>query len=596
VPRKKKAAAAEAAAPAASTGDKKLDKTLAEMRKKYKGDVLTTIAGGASFVAEGISTGFQELDDILTGSTDKKGATEKGSGVGMPKGRIIEIYGKEACLDAGTYIQYQVRRADDSYANAKGGTIERLYERFHGLLPSGDGRGKYQRNVTEDCWFSAPCVNEEGRIFHNRIVDVVKTGEQACFEVETESGARIVATADHKFLVGSRFRPLKKLKIGDPLMLHDCTPWTVWDANDGSVKEWRSYWFVKNHPVAGDKVVRDKSAVYAYKRLARSRAVVEADMNGLTLAEYRARLDSGEIDGLSFLSRDQHVHHLNEDFTDDRRENLVVLEESEHLREHAIERHNNLRFVVTEDRVRSIRPVGMRSTYDLHMESPYNNYVANDLVVHNSGKSTLVLMMILAVQKAGGRCALVDAEHSLDPRYAASIGVDLNTLYISQPDSAEQALDITSDLAKSGAFDFIAVDSIAALAPQDELDDDMADAHVALQARLISKAMRKLVASVKKKNVILVCVNQVRMKIGVKFGSPWTATGGNSLKFYASIRLDITKTKTLKKGEKKIGIRSQIYAAKNKAAPPFRMVHAEILHNQGIVKLYEDPDLTGDDE
>lgn len=212
-----------------------------------------------------------------------------------------------------------------------------------------------------------------------------------------------------------------------------------------------------------------------------------------------------------------------------------------------------------------------------------------------SGKTTLVLMMIKAVQAAGGRCALVDAEHSLDPRYAANIGVDMTKLYISQPDSAEQALDITNDLVKSGAFDFIAIDSIAALAPQDELDADMEKASVAIQARLISKAMRKLCARVQKKNVILACVNQVRMKIGVMFGSPYAATGGSALKYYASIRLEVTKTKTHKKGEKKVGIRSQIYAIKNKAAPPFRVVFADIYHNKGIVDLHEDPDFGGGD-
>lgn len=213
------------------------------------------------------------------------------------------------------------------------------------------------------------------------------------------------------------------------------------------------------------------------------------------------------------------------------------------------------------------------------------------------GKTTIVLDLIAAAQAAGKRCAYIDAEHALDTKYAKrGPGVDLTRLLFNQPDTAEQAIDVVLSLIAEDLADVIVVDSVAALTPEAEVDDDMGDSHVALQARLIAKACRKLVGPVSRGNKLLIMVNQLRSKIGVTWGSPWTTTGGNSLKFFASVRLEITKVKTLKKGTKTTGIRSRLRTVKNKAAAPFRELFLDIQPNRGIVAIHGDPEFGGDDD
>ena len=211
-----------------------------------------------------------------------------------------------------------------------------------------------------------------------------------------------------------------------------------------------------------------------------------------------------------------------------------------------------------------------------------------------AGKTTLVLHLIKAVQEAGGTAAYVDAEHSMDTRYADNIGVNLKKLLFSQPDSAEQALDVVIALVKDATLDMVVVDSVAALEPAVEDDADMKKSHVALQARLMSKALRKLTAHVSRANCVVVFVNQIRMKIGVMFGNPETTPGGQALKFYSSIRLDIRKVKTLKKGNDVIGIRSRIKTVKNKAASPFREIYVDIKPNEGITEMHSGNPLAGE--
>jgi len=209
----------------------------------------------------------------------------------------------------------------------------------------------------------------------------------------------------------------------------------------------------------------------------------------------------------------------------------------------------------------------------------------------SSGKTTLTLQVIAEAQKAGGTCAFIDAEHALDPIYANNLGVDVENLLVSQPDTGEQALEICDMVVRSGAVDVVVVDSVAALTPKAEIEGDMGDSHMGLQARLMSQALRKMTANIKNSNTLVIFINQIRMKIGVMFGSPETTTGGNALKFYSSVRLDIRRIGSIKEGDEVVGNETRVKVVKNKVAPPFRQTEFQIMYGQGIHHLGEVIDL-----
>ena len=209
----------------------------------------------------------------------------------------------------------------------------------------------------------------------------------------------------------------------------------------------------------------------------------------------------------------------------------------------------------------------------------------------SSGKTTLTLQVIAEAQRAGGSCAFIDAEHALDPVYAAKLGVDVENLLVSQPDTGEQALEICDMVVRSGALDVVVIDSVAALTPKAEIEGDMGDSHMGLQARLMSQALRKMAGVIKNSNTLVIFINQIRMKIGVMFGSPETTTGGNALKFYASVRLDIRRIGTIKEGEEVVGNETRVKVVKNKVSPPFRQAEFQIMYGAGIFHLGEVIDL-----
>lgn len=447
------------------------------------------------------SSGSIRMDGLLNG--------------GWRRRTITEIFGGDGCLDGDTFVQYTTCGPDGTLRNCKGGSLSRLHERFHRL--GGEGRGKYPRPLDQDAVFYAPSMNAEGRIFQNRILDVVRTGRKECFLVATHTGHEIVATGDHKFWTGERFVPLSELTVGSTVYLHNHTPYRVADKAERKRAKAlaRVYLYVKHHPVAGVKVVADR---YTYHRLLRSRATVEARMNGLPLDAYVERLNAGTLEGLVFLSREQHVHHLDENAANDSPDNLVVMEGVEHNRMHTIARHNDLRFAVVADVVTSITPVGERETYDLKMGAPFNNYIANGIVVHNSGKTTLALSTAGSVQMQGGRILWLDYEKALDGHWARTNGLDIDhpSFRAYEPNYGEDGYTMAEAGILTGSFDLIVIDSAASMKPRVVLDGGIEDQHVGQEARLHGNGLPRLLNAFDRKGADaphVLFINQAREKM-----------------------------------------------------------------------------------
>jgi hypothetical protein len=304
--------------------------------------------------------------------------------------RGIILWGPPGCLAADTHIAYASYGPDGKRRSHKGGTIERLYQVFNRLI--GSGKGRYQI-APKDSVYMVSSVDDEGRIFKNKIVNVVYSGIKKCFKLRTVSGFEIETTNDHKFWNGDKYIALKDLKVGDMLHVHKNTIKNISEHNE---KKQRKYWYVKNHPCARTKII-DK---YAYKVLSLARAVVEAKMNNLKLDEYKNLLNSNESIELQFLPQDVDVHHKDENCANDSLDNLEIFNHAEHAKHHGM--NQDLYYITTPDTIESIVEVGEKETYDIQMEMPYNNFVAANFVVHNSGKTCTVNLIMKDVVDRNG--------------------------------------------------------------------------------------------------------------------------------------------------------------------------------------------------
>jgi recombination protein RecA len=546
----------------------RLSRVLAQLQKKFGDESAVVVGDGsnAAAVTEVIPTGIEAVDHYLCAVG------------GLVVGRMSEWSGMEGCLDGGTFIRYESRRGDGSRVNGKGGSIAQLYARFHA------GTFDRARVLIGDIEFWAPSVNEHGRVVQNRITDVINSGVKECFTLVTRGGERITATADHEFYVGDgQYTPLGDLRCGGRVFVHLNTPHTNAQADRSNR---RSYLFVKNHPIAGTKIVGGR---YEYKRLARSRAVVEAVLNGLELHEYVARLNRGELDGLDFLPRDEHVHHVDEDNRNDDPSNLRVVLGTDHNREHAIEEHNNLRFVVTEDTIAEIIPAGPRRTYDVKMADPYRNVIADRIVVHNCGKTTLGYACIASVQRMGGVAHVLDAEHSFDSKRARAFGVDTSKLLLLQPRHAEMGIEQTKMILHShdpadGPL-LMVWDTIAAMIPEEEIAKDAeAKRRTGGHAALFSRELPKIVPLLAQHRAHLMALNQVRQNIGVMFGPDTVTPGGNAVKFYSSFRVSFYGGKAIKhtKTGRHTGKVVTLVGAKTRFSDPFRKVRLRLDYDGGF--------------
>ena len=341
------------------------------------------------------AAGAEVLEEFITFWQLKSKFTERG----FLHKRGILLWGDPGCLDAETKITYSAY-VDGQRTFQKHVSIERLYQLFHGV--TGPGKGRYQ-TLLPGTEIRVSSVDDEGRIISNRVLDVVKSGVKPVYRLRTEQGLEILATKDHKFLSDGKYLPLEMLKVGDVVEVHLNT---AVNTSSGSGRQMgRKFCYVKHHPVARSKTVNHQ---YNYKVLPRARVVVEAAMNGLSEEDYLVRLNDGEIGGLSFLNHDDDVHHLDEDCTNDSFANLQVLNHSEHARLHGTE-EPNLFYVASSVQIESIEFVGERETYDIQMDGPYHNFVADKFIVHNSGKScTLMLMARDIVAKHGGIVVQID--------------------------------------------------------------------------------------------------------------------------------------------------------------------------------------------
>ena len=540
----------------------KLQETLDKLNKTYGQGSIITLDSKIGGDYELISSGSIGFDWVTLGVG------------GFVKGRLYELMGWEGCLAEDTYIKFINVRPDGIVQDCKGGTIKNLYERFHN-----------RTNLTKDTTFNVTSINEENRIFRNEIADVVKSGVKECFELVTSHGFKIKATKDHKFFVGDNYVPLSELNVGDVVYIHKITPYKNDEISERKkYKETTLKWYYKGSPreINGGMYYREKV----------HRLIFEAAMNNMSYEQYtnylNGNLQAQPQDGWDFwtIPEGYDVHHIDENTSNNDVENLQLYSKSEHAKFHALDRHNNLRFVATEDTIVSITSVGEIETYDIKCYFPYNNFVAEGIVVHNSGKSTICGHAAANCQASGGKVLYIDGEHALDKKYFQALGVNTSEMLIAQPSCGEEGFNIALEMINTGELDLVIIDSDSSLIPKKVLDGEVGDSAIGKKAVLNSNAYPKLKTALSTKNTCVIVVSQYREKIGVMFGNPTTTQGGHALKFYSDVRIEVSKSLS-KDGDVVVGNTTKVKAIKNKMGNPYRQSQFDIIYGQGIDKMAE---------
>lgn len=535
-----------------------LQSTIDHLNKTYGSGTILTLESKGVKKYETFSSGSLGFDWIALGVG------------GFAKGKVHELMGWEGCLSEDTYIKFINVREDGIVQDCKGGTIKNLYERFHN-----------RTEKTQQTVFNITSINENDRVFRNRIIDVVKSGVKECFRLCTKKGFNIEVTKDHKFYTETNYLPLSELKVGSIVFVHNNTPYRKEDAKLRSkYAETTLKWYYKGKP--------KKVNGYYYFREKVHRLVYEAFMNNISYEEYKLMLNSSSSlpPNWNTIPEGFDVHHIDENTLNNSIENLELIDMRQHARTHALDRHDNLRFIVVPDEVVSIESVGMKETYDIKCGFPYNNFIAQGIVVHNSGKSTICIEATADCQRKGGTALYIDGEHAMDRFYFESLGVDLSKLLIAQPSTGEEGFNIALEMINSGKIDLLIIDSDSALLPKAVVEGEIGESAIGKKARLNNEAYPKIKSAASRNNVCVIVVSQFREKIGVMYGNPTVTQGGHALKFYSDTRTEISK-QLAKNGEIVYGNLTKIKVTKNKMSAPFKGVSFDIIYGEGVDKIGE---------